>query len=165
MSDGRETEITRRMDALRSQGTRVAAQFPRDLDRARDWREHVRAHPIPAVLAAAAVGFAVIPGRRYAQPGHPPAVSTAPAGVAVPANEAAADSRKASQRKPGFFSNPIAGAVGAWAGRWALATATSTLQRLASEHLQSFPTSFTKHGSAPSQRRSDTAEQRRAYSQ
>jgi hypothetical protein len=160
MSASRETEITRRMAALRTQGTRVAAQLPRDLDRARDWREHVRAHPVPAVLAAAAAGFILVPGRKSARYSPPPVavVSQSPA-VSQPEQQPAT-------RKAGVLGNPIAATVGAWVGRWALATATGALQRMASEHLNSLPTSFMKYGSAPSQRRGDTTEQqRRAYSQ
>lgn len=161
MSAGRETEITRRMSALRTQGTRVAAQLPRDLDRARDWREHVRAHPIPAVMAAAALGFVVVPARRC----EPKAQAT---NGSAKSSDGAANKPAATEALPtkaGLLASPVVAAVGAWAGRWALATATGALQRLAAEHLHSLPTGFTKHGSAPSQRRSDTTEQRRARPQ
>ncbi len=157
MSDARQSEITRRMDALRNQGARTAAQLPRDLDRARDWREHVRAHPIPAVLAAAAVGFAVVPGRKGVRDEAPAAAAGSDSGRSA--------SAAPSRRQSGLLSHPIAAAVAAWAGRWAMATATGALQRFASDQLQSFPSSFTKHGSASSQRRSATTEQRRAYTQ
>jgi hypothetical protein len=162
MNDDHRKEITRRMSALRTQGTRAAAQLPRDLDRARDWREHVRAHPIPSVLAAAALGFMVVPGRRPARVADSRSRSVA---AEHHRQDQSTSSEVAAKAKPGLLSSPIIATVGAWAGRWALGAATGALQRFATDHIQSFPTTFGKHGSASPQRRGDTAEQPRVYSQ
>jgi len=174
MSTSHQQEIVQRMSELRSFGLHTAAQLPRDFDRATDWREHVRAHPIPVVLAAAAVGFLVVParGRDRIQYVSQPASGRAESRQAVTDVQTArvdaqraADQATAATQKAGVlaFATPLMAALGSWVGRMAMTSATNALQRYAMENLQSFPTSFTKHGSASSKRRSDTTGQRRAY--
>ena len=175
MSTSHQQEITQRMSELRSFGLHTAAQLPRDFDRATDWREHVRAHPIPAVLAAAAIGFLIVPARgreriQYVpQPveGRPESTQAdrRSAQAARADAQRAADQATAATQKAGVlaFATPLLAAVGSWAGRMAMTSATNALQQYAMEHLQSFPTSFTKHGSASPKRRSDSPGPHRAY--
>lgn len=169
MSDLRQHEIVQRMHALRSEGAWAAAQLPRDIDRATDWREHVRAHPIPAVLAAAALGFTLVPGRSRSSAAAAPRGSGEPAqhgaGAAASSTQRQAAHAQAAAREGGlsYYAKPVIAALSAWAGRVAIASATGALQRLATENLQSLPSSFMKHGSAPPQRRGETGEHRRVY--
>ncbi|MGN6133677.1 MAG: hypothetical protein ACTHOU_04210 [Aureliella sp.] len=57
-------QICEQMAAVRSRGLVNAREFGEEVERLADWREHVRAHPIPLVLAAAAVGYFAIPSKR-----------------------------------------------------------------------------------------------------
>jgi len=51
------------MAAVRSRGLVNARELGEEVERLGDWREHVRAHPIPLVVAAAALGYWVVPSR------------------------------------------------------------------------------------------------------
>lgn len=174
MSASHQQEIVQRMKELRSFGLQTAAQLPRDFDRATDWREHVRAHPIPAVLAAAAIGFLIVParGRERIQYVPQPAARRSESHQAVADVQAAradaqqaADQATAATQKAGAlaFATPLLAAVGSWVGRMAMSSATNALQHYAMEHLQSLPSSFTKHGPASPKRRSEAPGQHRAY--
>ncbi len=175
MSTSHQQEIVQRMNELRSFGLHTAAQLPRDFDRATDWREHVRAHPIPAVLAAAAIGFLIVPARgreriRYVpQPAGGRSESVHAEAQSAHAARAdaqrAADQASAATQKAGAMAvaTPLLAALGSWVGRMAMTSATNALQHYAMEHLQSLPSSFTKHGSASPKRRSEAAGQYRAY--
>ncbi len=55
--------ITQKMTEVRNRGLVNARELGEEVERLGDWREHVRAHPVPLALAAAAVGFWVVPSR------------------------------------------------------------------------------------------------------
>lgn len=57
-------ELVSQMEAIRRQGVRAAQRLNHDLIRLTDWREHVRSSPILFVVAAAAVGYLIVPRRR-----------------------------------------------------------------------------------------------------
>lgn len=63
---GDAAQICEQMAAVRSRGLVNARELGEEVERLGDWREHVRAHPIPLVLAAAAIGYWVVPTRRKA---------------------------------------------------------------------------------------------------
>lgn len=60
----RQEQIARDMASLRMSGTASAERLPAAWDRAKDWREYVRAFPLQSVAAAALVGFTVVPKRK-----------------------------------------------------------------------------------------------------
>lgn len=55
--------ICEQMAAVRNRGLVNASELGEEVERLSDWREHVRAYPVPLVLAAAAAGFWIMPGR------------------------------------------------------------------------------------------------------
>lgn len=57
-------QICEQMAAVRSRGLVNARELGEEVERLGDWREHVRAHPVPLVIAAAALGFWAVPSRR-----------------------------------------------------------------------------------------------------
>lgn len=60
----RQEQIAKDMAALRLSGAASAGRLPAAWDRAKDWREYVRAFPLQSVAAAALVGFTVVPKRK-----------------------------------------------------------------------------------------------------
>ena len=64
-------DIMERMAAVRARGLRNARELGHDFERLSDWREHVRAHPIPLTLAAFAAAFYVVPSKPRARPAAP----------------------------------------------------------------------------------------------
>ncbi len=63
-----QQEIVQRMAEVRSRGLVNAHDLGHDVERLSDWREHVRAYPIPLALGAAIVGYWMIPARKTAVP-------------------------------------------------------------------------------------------------
>ena len=61
---GERLQICERMAAVRSRGLVNAQELGEEVERLGDWREHVRAHPIPLVVAAAAAAYWLMPARR-----------------------------------------------------------------------------------------------------
>lgn len=55
--------ICEKMSAVRSRGLVNARELGEEVERLSDWREHVRAHPIPIAIAAAVVGYWLVPVR------------------------------------------------------------------------------------------------------
>jgi hypothetical protein len=55
--------ICEQMAAVRNRGLVNASELGEEVERLSDWREHVRAYPVPLVLGAAALGFWIVPGR------------------------------------------------------------------------------------------------------
>jgi len=55
--------ICEKMAAVRSRGLVNARELGEEVERLGDWREHVRAHPIPLAVAAAVVGYWLVPSR------------------------------------------------------------------------------------------------------
>jgi len=99
------------MQAVRASGTATANRLPAALDRAQDWREYVRAYPIQTVVAAALLGFVLIPSNRKDQGGH----------------NVGADGAQPIREKPrrGFFA-----AVADPLKPWALSAATELVKRM-----------------------------------
>jgi len=60
--------IREKMAAVRSRGLVNARELGEEVERLGDWREHVRAHPIPLTLAAAVVGYWLVPARPKSPP-------------------------------------------------------------------------------------------------
>jgi hypothetical protein len=58
------TTISERMNAVRNRGLVNARELGQEVERLGDWREHVRANPLPLALAAAVAGFWLVPARR-----------------------------------------------------------------------------------------------------
>lgn len=58
---GNRLPICEKMAAVRSRGLANARELNAEVERLGDWREHVRAHPVPIALAAAALGYWVVP--------------------------------------------------------------------------------------------------------
>jgi len=61
---GERIQICEQMAAVRCRGLVNARELNDEVERLGDWREHVRAHPIPLALAAAAIGYWVVPAKR-----------------------------------------------------------------------------------------------------
>jgi hypothetical protein len=55
--------IREKMAAVRSRGLVNARELGEEVERLGDWREHVRAHPIPLAIAAAVLGYWMVPSR------------------------------------------------------------------------------------------------------
>jgi len=60
----RQEQIAREMAARRLSGAASAERLPAAWNRAKDWREYVRAFPLQSAAAAALAGFAIIPKRK-----------------------------------------------------------------------------------------------------
>jgi len=61
-------QICEQMAMVRSRGLVNARELGEEVERLSDWREHVRAHPVPLALAAAALGYWAVPARRKPSP-------------------------------------------------------------------------------------------------
>ena len=59
-SDDNSSAIVSRMRELRSTGQSDVEQLHAQVERVTDWREHVRAQPILAVVSSTAVGYLVL---------------------------------------------------------------------------------------------------------
>jgi hypothetical protein len=117
----RQEQIAKDMAALRLSGSASAERLPAAWNRAKDWREYVRAFPLQTVAAAALVGFTVVPKRK--------AVDERPQSQSGSGNEGRRDVRHAdsSSMKPekGFMGSFVAPAR-----TWAVALATQTIHRM-----------------------------------
>jgi hypothetical protein len=60
----RQEQIAREMAAKRHSGAASADRLPAAWNRAKDWREYVRAFPLQSTAAAALAGFAIVPKRK-----------------------------------------------------------------------------------------------------
>lgn len=61
MASDERDKLIAEMESIRRQGLQAAEQFGHDMTRLADWREHIRASPLPFVIAAAAAGYVVVP--------------------------------------------------------------------------------------------------------
>ena len=52
------------MKAIRLHGSTALHELSEDMTRLTDWREHVRAKPLPFMFAAAALGYMLVPSKR-----------------------------------------------------------------------------------------------------
>ena len=62
------TQLQREMAAIRRRSLETASEIPAAIDRLQDWREHVRANPLPTILAAAALGYFAVPSKAAKSP-------------------------------------------------------------------------------------------------
>lgn len=58
-ADESEEVLASRMQEVRRRGHSNAYQLRVGVDRVSDWKEHVKAHPIPAIVASAIAGYIV----------------------------------------------------------------------------------------------------------
>ena len=65
------THLQREMAAIRRRSLETASEIPAAIDRLQDWREHVRANPLPTILAAAALGYFAVPSKASKSPDVP----------------------------------------------------------------------------------------------
>jgi hypothetical protein len=150
MSDSRAQQIVVKMQTLRARGTRVAEHFPNDIRRARDWREYVRAMPLPSAFAAAAIGFLVTYARAApkqksmsSEQGvtHPNRLSDLAAlGTGAPDQKSAvpARSRSAARSRSTAWAKGAAQAAVSWAGAYAVSQVTQFARTLALQQLHTF---------------------------
>ncbi len=60
VSTPEETDLIERMNRIRNASEQHVAQFHHEVERLKDWREHVRAQPLLAIGASFAVGYIVV---------------------------------------------------------------------------------------------------------
>jgi len=60
----RQEQIAQEMAARRLSGAASADRLPAAWNRAKDWREYVRAFPLQSAAAAALAGYAIVPKRK-----------------------------------------------------------------------------------------------------
>ena len=58
-----QAEIRRQMTEVRRRGLANAEVLAERVERLSDWREHVRAHPLPIALGVAALAYWLVPSR------------------------------------------------------------------------------------------------------
>lgn len=149
MRSTRQQEILVQMHELRRSGTNVARQIPSDIRRAKDWREYVRAMPLPSALGAACLGFAIM----YARSSHREKSSDLAAlGAGAPGVMPAAPTRSRSDDEHGSASGSprrskgimrgLLQTAGSWAAAYAVSQATQLAQQVAAQQLQVFKTGF-----------------------
>ena len=61
-----QLELRDKMSFVRSRGLDNASELGQRVEKLSDWREHVRAHPVPIALAVAGLAYWVIPPKRVA---------------------------------------------------------------------------------------------------
>ncbi len=59
-----QAELRKEMSLVRNRGLANASALAERVERLSDWREHVRAHPLPLALAAGALAFWMVPKSR-----------------------------------------------------------------------------------------------------
>ena len=89
---GERLQICERMAAVRSRGLVNAQELGEEVERLGDWREHIRAHPIPLVLAAAVAAYWMVPAKRPEVKYVVPAQGSAAQGATVAVQEQKAKS-------------------------------------------------------------------------
>ncbi len=72
-----EAELIERMNRIRNASEQHVAQFHHEVERLKDWREHVRAQPLLAVCASAVVGYILV--SKVSKPREKPRRNAAPA--------------------------------------------------------------------------------------
>lgn len=61
-----QLELCQKMSFVRSRGLDNASELGERVEKLSDWREHVRAHPVPIALAVAALAYWAVPAKRNA---------------------------------------------------------------------------------------------------
>jgi hypothetical protein len=150
MMPSRRDEIANQMHALRRTGAKVASEFPSDMKRAKDWREYVRAMPLPSVVAAASVGFGIM----FARSSRPKRSSDLAAlGTGAPGVMSAVPTRSRSMERESAEAHVNAAqtkgvlrtlfqTAGSWAAAYAVSQATQLAKQVAAQQLQTFKTGF-----------------------
>ncbi|HBJ34141.1 MAG TPA: hypothetical protein DDZ51_05135 [Planctomycetaceae bacterium] len=116
----RQEQIASEMASLRLAGAASAERLPAAWNRAKDWREYVRAFPLQSVAAAAIVGFTVVPKRKADDERQLPPLDR-------PFRGNRQDERLAEPAKPqsGFVRSLVAPVK-----PWAVAFATQAIHRM-----------------------------------
>ncbi len=111
-----QTTLRQEMDHVRSRGLVNAGELKQEVQRLADWREHVRSHPVPFVLATAALAYFLIPTRARRPRAVPVDVSrTQVAGNTTVGSASTVDSAgEASTKTAGIAS--LSGAAMGFAG-------------------------------------------------
>jgi hypothetical protein len=117
----RQEQIAKDMAALRLSGAASAERLPAAWDRAKDWREYVRAFPLQSVAAAALVGFTVVPKRKSENFSQPQRLE----GRFKDSHDRQYESAQPSASDKGFWGSMVAPIR-----PWAAAFATQAIQRV-----------------------------------
>jgi hypothetical protein len=120
----RQEQIVREMAALRLSGAASADRLPAAWNRAKDWREYVRAFPLQSVAAAALVGFTVVPKRKPEGDTQPHSHEHGYPNRRQPDFESGA-SAKSEKPERGFLGSLVAPVK-----PWAVALATQAIHRM-----------------------------------
>jgi hypothetical protein len=89
--------IAGEMSIVRARGLRRARAMGHDFERLSDWREHVRAHPIPLAVAAMVAGYYVIPSKsKPSDNGWQKPATTSPFGMGAKQDAAERPSAKST---------------------------------------------------------------------
>jgi hypothetical protein len=108
--DNESERLINEMKAIRVHGAAAVQELSHDVTRLTDWREHVRAKPIPFMFAAAAVGYMLVPARRTKL------VSGPPAAVTFKSDDLPKPAEKIASQP---ITNKVRAAAWAYATRWA----------------------------------------------
>jgi hypothetical protein len=98
------------MKAIRSYGSTAFQELSDDMTRLTDWREHVRAKPLPFMFAAAALGYLLVPARRTN------VAQQTPKSVVPLESNGVEKSTERFVNKP--FANKLRATAWAYASRW-----------------------------------------------
>lgn len=124
-----QEQIAREMAARRLSGAAAADRLPAAWNRAKDWREYVRAFPLQSAAAAALAGFAIVP-KRNAEP-EPAARDIRDQNRRV----RAPDDTSPARSDKGFLAS-----LSAPVRPWAAAIATQAIHRLLMNQLNQLST-------------------------
>jgi hypothetical protein len=150
MISSRQEEIASRMRELRQSGANVARQFTGDVERAKDWREYVRAMPLPSMLAAASIGFGIVLARpsNTKRPANLAALGTGAPDVmsAVPTRSRSTSSETenlpVNKARTHSVLRSLFQTAGSWAAAYAVSQATQFAKQVAAQQIQSLKTGF-----------------------
>lgn len=107
---GDRTQICEQMALVRSRGLVNARELGEEVGRLGDWREHVRAHPVPIALAAAALGFWAVPAKRA------PKVTLANAAETISSSMPVSQATVAKEKASSGFTGMVLGFATSLAG-------------------------------------------------
>ncbi len=98
------------MKVIRLHGATALQELSEDMTRLTDWREHVRAKPLPFMFAAAALGYMLVPSKRTS------VSKKAPNFVVPENNNGVARPAKRVVNQP--IANKLRAIAWAYASRW-----------------------------------------------
>ncbi len=119
MASDERDKLAAEMESIRGQGLQTVEQLSRDVTRMADWREYIRASPLPFVIGAAVAGYVLVPSRRVAARLPPNFSNTSPELLPT---------AKVHQSSVSSIVGKLRIAAMAYAGRW-IRTAVSDFVR------------------------------------